>query len=546
MIVNTVPAGGLRALAWRLLQLVHAAAVLFAIPGARTWNVLPRLRPSMALACAGAIFLAVLGGSMSQAQAAACDQTINSTSGPTITFTSIGQTYHLCFTVGTGSPAADDSIVWGLYSVAGTDSLYNAPIANSTGFVGSQQLTLADYFPATTPKATYTFHPTNQNGNGQSANFGQAEIDITLNSARNNGLDSINLYYAPSCSDFSGSCSGSSLANTPYTFTIILPTTTVTAVSPASGLPAGGNSVVITGTNFTGTPPTGAVKFGSVNATSYTVDSDTQITAVAPAGSAGTVDITVTNASTSATSAADHYTYVAAPTVTSISPTTGPSAGGTSVIITGTSLSGATVVSFGGTAATAFTVNSATQITATSPPGTGTVDTSVTTTGGTSATSAADQFTYVASPTVTSISPTAGPQTGGTAVTITGTNFTGVTAVAFGATAAASFTFNSATSITATAPAGTGVVDIRVTTSGGTSATSAADQFTYVAPPTVTSISPTAGPQTGGTTVVITGTNLSGATAVTFGATAATGFTVNSATRSQRRRLRARARSTSR
>ncbi|WP_312317284.1 IPT/TIG domain-containing protein [Stenotrophomonas sp.] len=222
-----------------------------------------------------------------------------------------------------------------------------------------------------------------------------------------------------------------------------------------------------------------------------------------------------------------------APAVTGVSPSAGPSAGGTTVIITGSNFSGATAVTFGATPATNYTVNSATQITATAPAGAaGTVDISVTTAGGTSTTSAADRFTYVAAPTVTSVTPTAGPSTGGNSVVITGTNLGSATAVTFGGTAATGYTVNSATQITATAPAGAaGTVDIRVTTVGGTSATSAADQYTYVSAPTVTSVSPTAGPGTGGTTVVITGTNLSGATAVTFGGTAATSYTVNSATR---------------
>jgi large repetitive protein len=302
---------------------------------------------------------------------------------------------------------------------------------------------------------------------------------------------------------------------------------TVTSISPSSGPTAGGTTVTITGTNFTGAT---AVIFGSTAATGFTVNSATQITATSPAGLA-TVDVRVTTAGgTSAASAADQFTYVAAPTVSSISPTSGPTAGGTSVVITGTNFTGATAVTFGATVATGFTVNSATQITATSPAGVGTVDVRVTTAGGASATSAADQFTYVAAPTITSISPTAGPTAGGTTVTITGTNFTGASAVTFGATAATSFTVNSATQITAASPAGTGTVDVRVTTAGGTSATSAADQFKYVAAPTVTSISPTSGPAAGGTTVTITGTNFTGATAVTFGAMTATGFTVNSAT----------------
>ncbi|WP_339765701.1 IPT/TIG domain-containing protein, partial [uncultured Hoeflea sp.] len=93
---------------------------------------------------------------------------------------------------------------------------------------------------------------------------------------------------------------------------------------------------------------------------------------------------------------------VAAPTVSSVSPATGPAVGGTSVTITGTNFSGATAVAFGATAAAGFTVDSATQITATSPAGSGTVDVRVTTAGGVSATSAADEFTYVAAPTVSS------------------------------------------------------------------------------------------------------------------------------------------------
>src|ERR1019366_5489098 len=74
-----------------------------------------------------------------------------------------------------------------------------------------------------------------------------------------------------------------------------------------------------------------------------------------------------------------------APVVTGVSPTSGPTAGGTSVTVTGTNFTGATAVKFGTTSATTFTVNSATSITATAPAGAaGTVDVTVTATGGTS------------------------------------------------------------------------------------------------------------------------------------------------------------------
>ena len=220
----------------------------------------------------------------------------------------------------------------------------------------------------------------------------------------------------------------------------------------------------------------------------------------------------------------------AAPTVTGLSPTSGPAAGGTLVTITGTGFTGATAVDFGTTAATEPHGGQRHHDHGRQPGGHRHVDVTVTTPAGTSATSAADQFTYTvaAAPTVTGLSPTSGSAAGGTLVTITGTGFTGATAVDFGTTAATSVTVVNDTTITADSPAGTGAVDVTVTTPAGTSATSAADQFTYTvaAAPTVTGLSPTSGPAAGGTLVTITGTGFTGATAVDFGTTAATSFTV--------------------
>ena len=300
----------------------------------------------------------------------------------------------------------------------------------------------------------------------------------------------------------------------------------VTSVSPTSGPTTGGTTMTINGTGFSGAT---GVSFGGTAAT-FSVKSSSQISATAPAGAAGTIDITVTTpGGTSATSTNDQYTYVTPPAVTRVSPSSGPATGGTSVTIAGTSFTGATAVSFGGTAATSFTVTSATSITATSPAGTGAVDVTVTIPGGgTSATNSSDVFKYV--PSVTSVSPASGPTGGGTSVTINGTGFTGATAVSFGGAAASTFTVNSSSKITATAPAeSAGTVDITVTTPGGTSTTSASDSYRYAALPTVTNVSPPAGPTAGGTSVTITGTNFTGATAVKFGTTSAT-FTIVSAT----------------
>src|SRR5262249_50684751 len=264
-----------------------------------------------------------------------------------------------------------------------------------------------------------------------------------------------------------------------------------------------------------------SVLFGSVAASSFTVNSSTKITATSPAEPAGTVDITVTTASgTSATGASDRYTYNAAavPGIGSINTTSGGTGGGPPVMITGSNFLGATGVFFGSTPATSFTVASNISMTATSPPhDAGTVDITVTTYSGTSALTSVDRFTYntAGAPTVTSISPTTGTTAGGTSVTVTGTNFTAANSVLFGGVAASSFTLNSSTSITATSPPqAAGTVDIIVSTPSGSSASSSSDRFTYTnaSLPTVTGLSPTSGSTGGGTSVTITGTNFTGAT----------------------------------
>ena len=303
------------------------------------------------------------------------------------------------------------------------------------------------------------------------------------------------------------------------------PVPTVNSLKPSNGPAAGGNTIAIVGSNFTGAT---AVNFGSTPATSFSVVSSGQINAVVPAGS-GAIDVTVTTpGGTSPTVSGDIYKYV--PSVTSVSPTSGPTTGGTTVTINGTGFTGATGVSFGGTAAT-FLVKSSSQISATAPAGAaGTVDITVTTPGGTSTTGAADKYAYTNGPSVAAISPTSGPTAGGTSVTITGANLANATTVKFGSNPA-TISSNTATQIVAIAPAGSaGAVDVTVTAASGTSATSAADRYTYASQPTVTGVSPASGPTLGGTVVTITGTNLANPSAVKFGGSSAASVTPISAT----------------
>lgn len=310
------------------------------------------------------------------------------------------------------------------------------------------------------------------------------------------------------------------------------PVPTVNLVLPKSGSVLGGTKVAVVGTNLTGAS---AVAFGTSSAASFTVDSDSSITAVAPPGSAGTVDITVTTpGGTSQASSADQFTYVThAPTVSSIMPSAGPVTGGTKVKIIGTNLGSAQTVDFGTTAATAIKQVGGNEVIATSPPGpAGTVDVTVTTPQGTSSVSTADEFTYmVHAPVVRLVLPNRGDTGGGTTVTILGSNFHDVSSVDFGTTPAASFNVNSRHQITAQSPPGSATVDITVTTDQGTSVVSPKDVFAYGFPaPAVSQIVPTSGTALGGTRVTVVGTNLVGTSAVDFGGVPATRFTVNSDT----------------
>lgn len=278
----------------------------------------------------------------------------------------------------------------------------------------------------------------------------------------------------------------------------------VTKVEPDDGPVAGGTSVTIIGGNFTGAT---AVKFGSADAESFSIDSDTEISAVSPEGH-GIVDVTVTGpGGTSTKSQADQFGY--GPIIDHIEPRVGPAAGGTEITITGFALREVEAVKFGSVAAASFTENLDGTVSAVSPPfqsGSASVPVTVTTPNGVSTTCECSSllpenyFRYA--PTVTSVDPGEGPAAGGVKVTIHGTGFYGVKgsdefpfveSVNFGSTeltcstspnpwgscSPVTFEVKSETEIVATAPPGIGTVDVTVSTHGGTSPNTAADHYDY-------------------------------------------------------------------
>ncbi len=88
----------------------------------------------------------------------------------------------------------------------------------------------------------------------------------------------------------------------------VQPVPAVKAIAPGSGPVGGGTEVKITGTDLTGTS---AVKFGTVPAASFKVESDTEITVTAPrSAKVGGVDVTVTTlAGASAAVRDDQFAY---------------------------------------------------------------------------------------------------------------------------------------------------------------------------------------------------------------------------------------------
>ncbi|MEU3532885.1 MULTISPECIES: IPT/TIG domain-containing protein [Streptomyces] len=163
------------------------------------------------------------------------------------------------------------------------------------------------------------------------------------------------------------------------------------SLSTSSGPLAGGNTITLNGT---GLSTATSVSFGAATAVP-TVISDSTISIVVPAGAAaGPVPVTVTTAGGANNGLS--YTYVDAPTIDSLAPTSGPASGGTAVTITGTNLDTTDSVTFGGTPAPFAVINS-TTLSAVTPPGTaGAADVVVTNPAGSDTSVGA--FTYVAAP----------------------------------------------------------------------------------------------------------------------------------------------------
>jgi hypothetical protein len=256
-----------------------------------------------------------------------------------------------------------------------------------------------------------------------------------------------------------------------------------TGAAPRLGVLAGGTSVTVTGTGFTGLGTGNATfTFGGLPA-SCTVTSDTSATCTTPAGAAGgRVDVVATTPIGGTGAVVGDFYYV------ELSPILGPTAGGQTVTITGVGFTGAKVY-FNGlysarAACTATTDFLLTCVTPARPVGPTDV---VITTLADGNVFLLDGYTYVPAPSIDccgseGCSPNTGYTFGGEVVLINGENLTGGT-----------FTFGGLPAVCTVNPAGTqascltpahaaGLVDVVVTTIGGTARVG----FTYIEPPVFT------------------------------------------------------------
>ena len=173
---------------------------------------------------------------------------------------------------------------------------------------------------------------------------------------------------------------------------------TISAVVPDEGTTLGGETVTVAGDGFTGATD---ITFDGTSGTTLAVVDDTEATIVTPAHAAGAVDVHVIGPG--GTSNPRTFVYATptpgAPTITSATPTEGPTTGGTSVLLVGTDLAAVTGVTFGGTTV-APTVVLDTAVIATSPPGAEGVTTLTVTDGAATSNDLAWEFAEATGPVI--------------------------------------------------------------------------------------------------------------------------------------------------
>ncbi len=256
------------------------------------------------------------------------------------------------------------------------------------------------------------------------------------------------------------------------------------ALSPISGLPAGGSDVTITGANFI--VGNTRVNFDTIQIMATVIDA-THLQFTTPAHAIGTVAVSITTPVGTSSPINGGFTYADRPTATAINPQIVPTSGALGVVLTGTNfINGSTSITVDATAVAPYNV-SATRLTFDAPAhASGIAAIQVITPSGVSA-DLGGGLNYQNPPTVGELSPAMGSANGVSNVSLTGANFiAGNTTVYLDGLAVEPSVVDS-TSLTFDAPAHMeGTVTVNVQTPAGTSA-NVNGGFTYQAVPTITS-----------------------------------------------------------
>jgi len=334
---------------------------------------------------------------------------------------------------------------------------------------------------------------------------------------------------------------------------------TITGINPGSGKPQGGDTVVITGTNFTA-PVRVLFQSGTTVKDAFvcgTCVTPTAITAVTPAfdvaaGGTATADvIVITQAGTAGeqrTTKSGAFTYASTqltPGIIAVNPATGPSTGGTRITITGSGFQAPVQVTMGASGAAGAPLTAQVELQVVSvtfdtiiaiTPEQRLIDPSLTQNNGSVALRVLNiasnkdavitgAFRYLPKMAITTVGPTEGPFTGGTRVRIDGIGFDQPAAVTIGGIAAQVISVSGTEIIAITSPVQlqscgdvTGPIGVTNTDNGDSAI--AGVQFIYRVPkPIIVGIS---NPANLGGTATITVLNALGFARITVG-----GFAVN-------------------
>ena len=237
-------------------------------------------------------------------------------------------------------------------------------------------------------------------------------------------------------------------------FTYIQPPPSFNSIAPIEGLIGGGTITVIIGQGF---QPGVKVFFGDTEASQVAYNSTTSLTVITPPHPEALVDLRILNLDGQETTASAVFSFVnptlPAPTIDSLSPTSGSIAGGTDLTLVGSGFQSGAQVRFGAVASPSVSVLSDTEIRARSPSQeAGVVDIQVINPDGQFATASTAYAYVIPAPTLSAVIPAQGPTSGGTVILLTGSGFREGASVTVDGVEASNCTVNGTTSISCTTP----------------------------------------------------------------------------------------------